>query len=409
MDLQNAAKPGGPNSLLGVPEYILNTFFPGTLPLLARSPRFAKLLSLVLALWWVGPPAFWRLKQFFDSVSSFFISSISISSDEDLFEYLVRWLATQRTVRKEHSLVASLGHSSPNRKRNSYYQGGGNEIGLQEDPRNEEIQYEPSHGLQWLLFKRRLFFLRKDFGEGNVFNGGKSHRMETLTLSCLGRSTQPVKDMLEEVCREHKSKEKSLTIIRRPYGVHYGRNGWSRISQKPRYVDASLPPHILQNPSVSWLAYFFTLSTLHQDIPMRALDHTRLFSTSRPSQQDCRPHSLTLHLRRAIDTVILKTTQKAEVISDIEAYIDPSTQAWYGARGIPYRRGYLFHGEPGTGKTSLAMAIAGQFGLDIYVISLLDMSIGDSELISLFNTLPPKCLLLLEDIDTVGLQRESPG
>ena len=96
-------------------------------------------------------------------------------------------------------------------------------------------------------------------------------------------------------------------------------------------------------------------------------------------------------------------------MSDIEAYIDPSTQAWYGARGIPYRRGYLFHGEPGTGKTSLAMAIAGRFGLDIYVISLLDMSIGDSELIGLFNTLPPKCLLLLEDIDTVGLQRESPS
>jgi mitochondrial chaperone BCS1 len=53
------------------------------------------------------------------------------------------------------------------------------------------------------------------------------------------------------------------------------------------------------------------------------------------------------------------------------------------------------------------MAIAGRFGLDIYVISLLDMSIGDSELIGLFNALPPKCLLLLEDIDTVGLQRES--
>jgi chaperone BCS1 len=54
------------------------------------------------------------------------------------------------------------------------------------------------------------------------------------------------------------------------------------------------------------------------------------------------------------------------------------------------------------------MAIAGRFGLDIYVISLLDMSIGDSELIGLFNTLPPKCLLLLEDIDTVGIQRGSP-
>jgi mitochondrial chaperone BCS1 len=60
--------------------------------------------------------------------------------------------------------------------------------------------------------------------------------MEILKLSCIGRSTQPIKDLLEEVYREHKDKEKSLTIIRRPFGVHYGRNGWSRISQKPRYV-----------------------------------------------------------------------------------------------------------------------------------------------------------------------------
>jgi hypothetical protein len=157
-------------------------------------------------------------------------------------------------------------------------------------------------------------------------------------------------------------------------------------------------------------AYFFTLATLVHESLVYALDHDLpVLGLSRLQKKACASHSLTLHLRRAIDTVILKTTQKAEVISDIEAYIDPSTQAWYGARGIPYRRGYLFHGEPGTGKTSLAMAIAGRFGLDIYVISLLDMSIGDSELIGLFNTLPPKCLLLLEDIDTVGLQRESPG
>jgi chaperone BCS1 len=254
MDLRNTAKPGSPSSLLGVPEYILNTFFPGTLPLLARSPRVAKLISLVLALWWVGPSAFWRLKQFLDSISSFFISSVSVSSDEDLFEYLVRWLATRSTLRKEHSLVASLSNISPNRKRNAYFQGGSDEISPQDDPRNVEIQYEPSHGLQWLLFQRRLFFIRRDFGEGSVYNGGKSHRMETLTLSCLGRSTQPIKDLLEAVYREHKDKEKSLTIIRRPYGVHYGRNGWSRISQKPRCV--SITPSISfpsSGPSVAAL------------------------------------------------------------------------------------------------------------------------------------------------------------
>jgi SpoVK/Ycf46/Vps4 family AAA+-type ATPase len=170
---------------------------------------------------------------------------------------------------------------------------------------------------------------------------------------------------------------------------------------------------ILPSPISFQLSVLPSVLHLAKAVPQKsseASNHGLLVLDIGPLQiQSGIQHILTIHFRRAIDTVILKTTQKAEVISDIETYIDPSTQAWYGARGIPYRRGYLFHGEPGTGKTSLAMAIAGRFGLDIYVISLLDMSIGDSELIGLFNTLPPKCLLLLEDIDTVGLQRESPG
>lgn len=269
MDLQRATKPGSPNSLLGVPEYILNTFFPGTLPLLARSPKFAKLISLVLALWWVGPSAYLRLKQVIESMSSFFVSSICVSSDEDLFEYMVRWLATQRTIRKEHSLVASLSNHSPNRRRNPYFPGGVDEVSPQEDPRNVEIQYESSHGLQLLLFKRRLFFLRRDFGEGNVYNGGKSHRMEILTVSCIGRSTQPVKDLLEEVYHQHKDKEKSLTIIRRPYGVNYGRNGWSRISQKPRYVHPTFFEIFGPLSACS-----FTFSTLSQE----SLEHGATYS-----------------------------------------------------------------------------------------------------------------------------------
>jgi chaperone BCS1 len=292
MDLQNSAKPGSTNSLLGVPEYILNTFFPGTLPLFARSPRFAKLISLILALWWVGPSAFWRLKHFLDSFSSFFISSISISSDEDLFEYLVRWLAAQRTLRKEHSLVASLSNPSPNRKRNSYYPGVADEISPQDDLRNVDIQYESSHGLQWLLFKRQLFFMRRDFGEGSVYNGGKSHRMETLKLSCIGRSTQPIKDLLEEVYREHKDKEKSLTIIRRPFGGHYGRNAWSRISQKPRYVDSIcnlLPISFELSTSVGGVLPHHTCTTSRRSC-VSFLTILFILLISNPLQKQCHLH-----------------------------------------------------------------------------------------------------------------------
>lgn len=234
--LNDTARKAGPDGLIGVPEYIVRTFFPGVIPFLVKSPRVARSLSLFVALWWFGPTAFWRLKNISDQISSYFISSVSINSDEDLFEFLVRWLESQSTVRSEQSLLASL--NSPKPKRPGWGRQS-DDASQHEDPRNIEIQYEANHGMQWVFFRRRLFFFNRRFGEGNVYNGMRSHKSELVTLSCLGRSPKPVKDLLEHVYRQHKDKEKSLTIIRRPYGASFGQNGWARISQKPRYVGPS--------------------------------------------------------------------------------------------------------------------------------------------------------------------------
>ena len=108
---------------------------------------------------------------------------------------------------------------------------------------------------------------------------------------------------------------------------------------------------------------------------------------------------------RDMRTVVLDQDQKLAVLADMNEYLHPSTPRWYANRGIPLRRGYLFYGPPGTGKTSLSFALAGVFGLEIYVISLQEPTLTEEDLGALFGALPRRCVVLLEDIDSAGLRR----
>ena len=81
-------------------------------------------------------------------------------------------------------------------------------------------------------------------------------------------------------------------------------------------------------------------------------------------------------------------------------------QAWYAERGVPWRRGYLFHGQPGTGKTSLIRALASELDLDLAALDLSMPELNDSGLRDLLGSLPKRAALVLEDIDTVAPGRD---
>ena len=346
MSLSHPAAPRRPagtiKSLADLPEYIISTFVPSAQPLMARYPRALRLLSILFAVYYLSPVS--QLKAIWDQFSSFIISEVMVSSEEDLYEFASEWIASQKTIRADNTLNAlssSMSSSTIRRQRHA----SDSDENIREPPQKAKIRYEQSQGLQIFVYKRRIFFFSRTYGFGHSYFNGTYRRSELLHLRCLGRSTEPIRELLQEIFVIHKDKEKSLTIIRRPQGVGYGDSmSWSRITAKQK---------------------------------------------------------------RALDTVILEGEQKQKIIADITEYMDSETQDFYAQHGIPYRRGYLFHGPPGVGKTSFALALAAKFGLDVYVLSLTDKSLSDSFMLTLLTQLPSRALLLLEDIDTAGLNRNT--
>ncbi len=107
---------------------------------------------------------------------------------------------------------------------------------------------------------------------------------------------------------------------------------------------------------------------------------------------------------KPIESVILPDQTERQMIEDLNWFLGSSS--WYKDRGIPYRRGYLFYGIPGSGKSSLAMALAGELGLNLYMLNLNAAHMSDDRLLDMIHSVKDKSLILFEDIDVVQPQRQ---
>jgi ATP-dependent 26S proteasome regulatory subunit len=90
-----------------------------------------------------------------------------------------------------------------------------------------------------------------------------------------------------------------------------------------------------------------------------------------------------------------------DLFDDVAKFI--GGEAFYNKRGIPYKRGYLLHGPPGTGKTSVPKILARLYNLPIFCVDLTTIKIN-SDLTRLLTELNNytnfgKYILLMEDAD----------
>ncbi|KAL2756454.1 hypothetical protein ACRALDRAFT_1063611 [Sodiomyces alcalophilus JCM 7366] len=107
--------------------------------------------------------------------------------------------------------------------------------------------------------------------------------------------------------------------------------------------------------------------------------------------------------KRPLASVVLDKGVKEDIVADIQDFL--GRQQWYVDRGIPYRRGYLLYGPPGSGKSSFIQALAGDLDFSVAMVNLSEMGMTDDKLAYLLTKLPKRSILLLEDADAAFVNR----
>jgi DNA replication protein DnaC len=101
-------------------------------------------------------------------------------------------------------------------------------------------------------------------------------------------------------------------------------------------------------------------------------------------------------INKTFDNIYLDGTILDDIIKDLDVF--KNSRETYDKYGIRYKRTYLFYGEPGTGKSSLSLAISNYTKRDILSINM-SKDMTDSNLITLVSNRPNKSIILFEDID----------
>jgi ATP-dependent 26S proteasome regulatory subunit len=99
------------------------------------------------------------------------------------------------------------------------------------------------------------------------------------------------------------------------------------------------------------------------------------------------------------DRIVLHEDTNKMVREDFESFLE--SQEWFKENDLPWRRGYLFFGPPGNGKTSAIRVMASHPLVSPFTIDIGGKDVDNSDITDLFTRACKRtpALVILEDID----------
>lgn len=279
-------------------------------------------------------------------ITRFFTASVSINARDKLNREVLNWLGAQVLVRQGTRIVTA--RSEQIESDAFYYRRAPEPRDDYSMDKRKPIQYLPTFGTTWFTYERNVFIVRR------------------VSANSTGMSF--VDQVPDEFAAAPEGDEPLIVMC-------LGRS----VEPIKRFLDAC------------------------RDFAEKERESYVTVRASKSQYGDESWETTILRPIRPLETIHFDEKVKAELVADIRNYLDPATRRFYTQRGIPYRRGYLLHGPAGTGKTSLSLGLAGLFGLELYLLHVPSVR-TDTDLERLFTTLPPRCFILLEDIDAAGIK-----
>ncbi len=103
---------------------------------------------------------------------------------------------------------------------------------------------------------------------------------------------------------------------------------------------------------------------------------------------------------KSFKNIYLPEKIQEQIKYDIDKFLE--SREFYKENGIPYKRGYLLHGVPGTGKNSTCYAIANEYKMNLYKLNIKDILSGASAKLNIkqmVQKIPPSSILFIDEID----------